>query len=116
MDFADWDRDEDCNDDDGFDDDVPVLTRSGGDTDMPDRGNQQRAYNDNTTGLNDDDLYFADHNVYRSYDLGRTHFEEVLGYAFLKDANAYFHGQANGEWALETEGGMKQLCRNLYFE
>eukprot|EP00961_Rhodomonas_salina_P264590 3576238-Rhodomonas_salina.1 len=96
----------DMDDDATWEDDVPELQR---DTDMPDRGG--------ATGLPySDDIYFIDHNVYRSYDLGRTHFENVLGYAFLKDANSYFHPQENGEWAMETEAGMKQLFRNLYFE
>eukprot|EP00961_Rhodomonas_salina_P182519 2463949-Rhodomonas_salina.1 len=55
------------------------------------------------------------HNVYSSYQTGKEHFEKKLKYAQIKDKNGYFHQQHNGDFTLETESGMQQMFRNLYY-
>jgi len=61
--------------------------------------------------------YDAEHgrNVYGSYDLGKAHFEDVLHFAQIKGANAYYHQKWDGDFVLETESGIQQMFRNLYF-
>lgn len=54
-------------------------------------------------------------NVYASYDVGKAHFEDVLHFAQIKGANAYYHEKWDGDFVLETESGIQQMFRNLYF-